>query len=152
MRLSEVQIRNAMLLRTNLLRVPQPSALSAHDSGRFRGSVRTPAFPGAGHPGAGVGNLKQEKQRQTGSPAEDDPAGLPYFRCSHGLRAAWTETARKWSDLCVLRDLPERNRSVMFSEGPESCENPHYFRMEQLQNLPVRTRRNVPTCANWLPG
>ena len=37
-------------------------------------------------------------------------------------------------DLCELRNLPGRNRSFMFSERPESCENPHSFRLEQLQD------------------
>ena len=40
----------------------------------------------------------------------------------------------KISDLYELRNPPDKNRSFMFSERPESCEKPHYFRMEQLQN------------------
>ena len=61
----------------------------------------------------------------------------------HSFGSGKTIVLLQSSDLCELRDLPQRKRLILFPERPESCEIPHCFRLKQLQTSAIRTSRNL---------
>ena len=76
----------------------------------------------AAKPGGQTGSYPKNRDVDAAEPLIHSPKGESFVRTS------------RFFDLCELRGLPGRNRLILFPEGPESCENPHDFRLEQQQD------------------